>query len=1070
MSIATNIGQSKLQCISSKSPKTCTNETKVQRLPYKLFGKKLLKTSRLVASTQVLTNSAIPTSDCDVVVAFPSDPDTNVLMWLLDKLRERTPDIIVHVRHHSNTKGPVLHLTAAHQSLLKGAQELGIRKLLKEEYGVPLLETEQVISQVFPLHSTDDLMELRETWMQKFFSKQPLDKICDYFGFSMYFVVDITQSIVSTALIGFLIWFIQGEDEGEDEVCIVSTSTYWVSDLVHSGGRWFHSDWVSNLVHSGEDEVCIVSTSTDWVSDLVHSGEDCLPALIGFLIWFIQGKMRGEDKWVSDLVHSGEDEVLLCLPALIWFLIWFIQGEDEVYCLPALWVSDLVHSGEDEGADDLDLLIFALFNAIWATLYLEHWKRRSSKLAYDWGTLDKKDELLEDPRPLFTGDLRESPVTGRLEPHYPQWKRNLFRYFVSLPVVLLCLLVVFVVMLLIFQSQEWINRKVVVDSYPGFLTVIPKILLAICIGISDEIYKKIAFWLNDMENYRMDEAYENHLITKLATFQFVNSFLSLFYIAFYLQDMDRLRDQLAAILITRQILGNIKEALLPYLQWQARLCKVGYEMVSDLSPGNSSKGDNSVLKDCQDEPSEGSELRKRTVTFQESSKEENIDYPKRKPGDRRDSIYVKRSLKLTQAEVESEMKKYEDTLEDHLEMLIQFGYVTLFSSAFPLAALCALLNNIIEIRSDAFKLCMHHQRPFGKSVESIGTWQDALELMGIIAVGVNCALIGVSGQIGRLLPVTELSTTIIIIVVLEHVILALKLLIAYAIPDVPEAIATKKAKLEFLRREALKKLESQTTSSGSGISLPRQISKNNITQQGNIDSKSQASSPSTTYTSCKISLSNNPTQRNKATTSIEDTSEKIDFFTAKKIFAKVNPVQTLPKKDLTRTVSNPYALSEGKKNHINDSMSRSTVSSLRTGQKVTPSTEGQESTNQNSHPRYLSRSYSVDSDHIEKYIDRSTGTINRQQHLPDEQIQKLIANAERRRSGTYVSSMTIPIQSTTQRKTIFSVVKSGQSSYVVPSDRHLQQDKNELNKTKDTKGYHSVRSGKMENVKKESSL
>ena len=80
----------------------------------KLFGKRLLKTSRLVASTQVLTNSAIPTNDCDVVVTFPTYPDTNVLMWLLDRLRERTPDIIVHVRHHSNTKGPVLHLTATH--------------------------------------------------------------------------------------------------------------------------------------------------------------------------------------------------------------------------------------------------------------------------------------------------------------------------------------------------------------------------------------------------------------------------------------------------------------------------------------------------------------------------------------------------------------------------------------------------------------------------------------------------------------------------------------------------------------------------------------------------------------------------------------------------------------------------------------------------------------------------------------------------------------------------------------------------------------------------------------------
>ena len=67
--------------------------------------------------------------------------------------------------------------------------------------------------------------------------------------------------------------------------------------------------------------------------------------------------------------------------------------------------------------------------------------------------------------------------------------------------------------------------------------------------------------------------------------------------------------------------------------------------------------------------------------------------------------------------------QYEDTFEDHLEMLVQFGYVTLFSSAFPMAAMCALLNNVIEIRSDAFKLCMTFQRPFGQQVQSIGTWQ-----------------------------------------------------------------------------------------------------------------------------------------------------------------------------------------------------------------------------------------------------------------------------------------------------------------------------------------------------------
>lgn len=66
--------------------------------------------------------------------------------------------------------------------------------------------------------------------------------------------------------------------------------------------------------------------------------------------------------------------------------------------------------------------------------------------------------------------------------------------------------------------------------------------------------------------------------------------------------------------------------------------------------------------------------------------------------------------------------QYDGTFADHLEMMIQLGYVVLFSSAFPPAALCAIFNNLIEIRSDAFKLVYVCQRPFGQRVPNIGTW------------------------------------------------------------------------------------------------------------------------------------------------------------------------------------------------------------------------------------------------------------------------------------------------------------------------------------------------------------
>lgn len=78
---------------------------------------------------------------------------------------------------------------------------------------------------------------------------------------------------------------------------------------------------------------------------------------------------------------------------------------------------------------------------------------------------------------------------------------------------------------------------------------------------------------------------------------------------------------------------------------------------------------------------------------------------------------------LSQAEVESLLPRYTSPLTDYLEMFIQFGYVLLFSPAFPLAAVCCLINNILEIRVDAFKLCTTLQRPFGQRVETIGAWQ-----------------------------------------------------------------------------------------------------------------------------------------------------------------------------------------------------------------------------------------------------------------------------------------------------------------------------------------------------------
>lgn len=94
---------------------------------------------------------------------------------------------------------------------------------------------------------------------------------------------------------------------------------------------------------------------------------------------------------------------------------------------------------------------------------------------------------------------------------------------------------------------------------------------------------------------------------------------------------------------------------------------------------------------------------------------------------------------------------------EYLEMVIQYGFITIFVSAFPLAPLFALLNNMFELRLDAKKLLVHHRlaaekvcprviktlpfrRPVAQRVRDIGIWMNILEGVGRIAVVTNVRL------------------------------------------------------------------------------------------------------------------------------------------------------------------------------------------------------------------------------------------------------------------------------------------------------------------------------------------
>ena len=53
-------------------------------------------------------------------------------------------------------------------------------------------------------------------------------------------------------------------------------------------------------------------------------------------------------------------------------------------------------------------------------------------------------------------------------------------------------------------------------------------------------------------------------------------------------------------------------------------------------------------------------------------------------------------------------------------LVIQYGFVTIFVAAFPLAPFCALVNNWIKIRLNAHKYTVLYRRPVAERAQDIG--------------------------------------------------------------------------------------------------------------------------------------------------------------------------------------------------------------------------------------------------------------------------------------------------------------------------------------------------------------
>lgn len=215
-----------------------------------------------------------------------------------------------------------------------------------------------------------------------------------------------------------------------------------------------------------------------------------------------------------------------------------------------------------------------------------------------------------------------------------------------------------------YGENESMSYQIIIQ-----LPITTGLINLLVITILNFFYDYLAVFLTDFEYRRTQTEYDESLSLKIYLFQFINYYSSIFYIAFLkgkfvgtphkYNTIFKLRQeecapggclmelciQLAIIMIGKQAINSVLEILLPFLMKTYR----SFSTKFGLSKEQKHNEDN----------------------------EENLVTCNQWTADYKLLPWASMGL-----------------FEEYLEMIIQYGFVTLFVVAFPLAPLFALVNNI----------------------------------------------------------------------------------------------------------------------------------------------------------------------------------------------------------------------------------------------------------------------------------------------------------------------------------------------------------------------------------------
>jgi anoctamin-10 len=343
-----------------------------------------------------------------------------------------------------------------------------------------------------------------------------------------------------------------------------------------------------------------------------------------------------------------------------------------------------------------------------------------------------------------------------------------------------------------------VRMSIIADSDQEYM---PTVMLAVFLPYATNALEAIATSMTEYENHRTADHYEMSLTQKVFVLNSITNYLPILLTAFvyvplgnciipmlqrffdakwgaiprtrrtFVADPNRLRNEVITLTMTGQISGAFEELALPWLKMQVKQWWRDRQVTKTREQGE--PGDQII----KDDPAE--------VRF------------------------------LRRARKQALRSEY-NVQDDIAEMVIQFGYLALFSPVWPLVPIGFFINNWLELRSDFLKICVEHQRPAPTRSDGIGPWVASLECLTWLGSISSAAIVHVFGSqrlLGDYFGLGTWTSLPITILFSEHVFMAFRAVVRFALSRIgSEQTRKERADLYAERKRHIDELEANVES------------------------------------------------------------------------------------------------------------------------------------------------------------------------------------------------------------------------------------------------------------------